>query len=393
MERVIKIEDKACEICNSNNLESLWSNESRIVRYSGTWVFLVHIAICKVCGFAFQSPSITKQDLEEYHAEGFSGCKDIGLAYDIDTRISFLKKYSSPNGTLVEIGGDRPDFFHDKCKDLFNEMISVDIASDIKADIKDHGDLPNNSVDMITHYDVLEHVMDSRDFLTRCFNILKPGGLMICEMPDIHLYPKNLVLLEAEHVNHFSVKTLSNLCAQIGFDLLESSSVSSRPHGFTAVFKKHTTFITDNNNFEDKNEVAQAIKSIKGGIAQVTHLKNNINMVKDKINNHILNKEKITIWAVTEVSRMLIDELPNSEFIKIVDSDSRRKEDLIKSNNYYVYEPDNSLPHIRDSSYIVIAAPRYAKEIIGWIKDNTDKEFESGFIDMLATDGNGQPLT
>ena len=393
MIRIINTENRNCECCGSDNVQNLWQNESKIVRYSGTWVFKVNIATCNHCGFTFTSPSITKEDLDEYHSEGFAGYKEIGLAYDIDTRLKFLKKYSKPDGKLVEIGGDMPDFFHQKCNGLFKEMFSVDIASDIDSKVRDHGDLENDSVDVVTHYDVLEHVLDVRNFLKKCANILKTGGLMICEMPNIHLYSNNLVLLECEHVNHFSVKSLSKICSQVGLELIESSDIASRPHGFTAIFRKKKS----NNKediLEDKEEVKMAIRSIEGGIKQVDHLMNDLNETKNQILD-LTNQDKIvTIWAVTEVSRMLLNLLPNLNNIKIVDSDPRRKEDLLETNKLYVNQPKDSIEILKKSSLIVISAPRYFKEINDWIDTNVlNKSQQDIHIKTLATDKNGKPLT
>ena len=149
-------------------------------------------------------------------------------------------------------------------------------------------------------------------------------------------------------------------------------------------------------NFQDHEEASKAIKSINGGVSQVKYLKDKINRVKDEINKRIIEKSKITIWAVTEVSRMLLDEFSKSntiapDLIKVVDLDSRRREHLLKSNGIYVDEPKNIIKHIKDSSYLIIAAPRYSEDIKSWIKANAENELMT--IDILATGRNGEPLT
>ena len=89
----------------------------------------------------------------------------------------------------------------------------------------------------MAHYDVLEHVLEVKDFLSSCHKILKYDGIMVCEVLLLGL-SKNLLMLEFEHVNHFSVNTLSSMASQVGFELIDVNYNCSRPHGFLSVFKK-----------------------------------------------------------------------------------------------------------------------------------------------------------
>jgi hypothetical protein len=61
-------------------------------------------------------------------------------------------------------------------------------------------DYPDNSVDRIEGYMVIEHLPlhDARDFLTKTHRMLKPGGLLILEMPDLQKVCR-LVLVFAEN--------------------------------------------------------------------------------------------------------------------------------------------------------------------------------------------------
>ncbi len=94
------------------------------------------------------------------------------------------------------------------------------------------------SVDVLAHYFVLEHVRDTDGFLRAARRALAPGGLMICEVPDLHLYPQeSSALLLHEHVSHFSPESLSALAARYGFAAVEISHRDcSRPFGFAGVF-------------------------------------------------------------------------------------------------------------------------------------------------------------
>ena len=134
---------------------------------------------------------------------------------------------------------------------------------------------------MIAHYDVLEHIGNVKKFLQACFKALRVGGYMVCEMPDIRLYQKNLLLLEFEHVNHFSIHTLSKICAQNGFILVETGHKCSRPYGMLAVFKKEKIPIEI--HYNKQIEFLDAKACIEAGIFQVKLLNKHINDLRKKL--------------------------------------------------------------------------------------------------------------
>jgi 2-polyprenyl-3-methyl-5-hydroxy-6-metoxy-1,4-benzoquinol methylase len=83
--------------------------------------------------------------------------------------------------------------------------------------------------DVVTSFEVIEHVYEPRDWASACFNSLKPGGLLICSTP-YHGYLKNLALAVTNgwdrhlgplwsggHIKFFSVNTLSQLLREAGF--------------------------------------------------------------------------------------------------------------------------------------------------------------------------------
>lgn len=79
--------------------------------------------------------------------------------------------------------------------------------------------------DVITLFQVLEHVVDPKDFLKRAYTLLVPGGLIVIEVPDIEslaarLLKKRWWLLKATHLYYFSLTTLSMYLEQGGFEIV-----------------------------------------------------------------------------------------------------------------------------------------------------------------------------
>jgi SAM-dependent methyltransferase len=384
----LKLYPRACECCGGKDLEPMWSSEATVVRSNNTWRFPFNIVICRSCGFCFNSPCPTSEDLLKYYADGFTGYKDIGLPYSIDARMTVLERYSAPNGVFAEIGGDQPGEFHQRCAPLFGKQLVIDVTDDSSSELKSVHDLAENSIDVIAHYDVLEHVPDIKNFLTACHRALNPGGVMICEVPDIRLYPRNLVLQEYEHVNHFSTTTLSAIAKQVGLNPVEFGHICSRPYGFLAVFRKEKINVTADSS---PYEYIDAIACVNGGKEQITRCEEQIGFVRQKITSLGANQGKITIWAVTDLSRSLLKNYTLPKTAIVVDSDPRRK-DHLNDIGVAVMQPKNAIEHIKHSELLVICAPRYRSEIIEWVVKQTGKTFSEGALAVIGAGPSGETL-
>jgi len=82
---------------------------------------------------------------------------------------------------------------------------------------------PDGHFDLITMWDVVEHVPDPVSLLVRARELLAPGGLLVIETQDIDsrfaqtLGPKWHHYKHEEHIYHFNPSTVKTLLAQAGF--------------------------------------------------------------------------------------------------------------------------------------------------------------------------------
>jgi len=80
------------------------------------------------------------------------------------------------------------------------------------------------SFDVITCFDVLEHVYSPREFLTKVLEWLKPGGIYYAMMPNIDSWEARLFrthwygLELPRHLFHFSPRSLRYLMTELGFE-------------------------------------------------------------------------------------------------------------------------------------------------------------------------------
>jgi SAM-dependent methyltransferase len=78
--------------------------------------------------------------------------------------------------------------------------------------------LPMSSFDAVTLWDVLEHVQDPLQFMSACGALLKPGGHLFVNVPDLDSLQARVLgarwpLLLPEHLNYFNRNSL-RLCGE-----------------------------------------------------------------------------------------------------------------------------------------------------------------------------------
>jgi predicted SAM-dependent methyltransferase len=83
-----------------------------------------------------------------------------------------------------------------------------------------------NSFDAITSFQVFEHLPEPTINLRHLYTALRPGGVILIEVPNFETWP--MYFLRAhhrhfvqDHLNFFSSKTLGQLLRQTGFTVLQ----------------------------------------------------------------------------------------------------------------------------------------------------------------------------
>ncbi len=151
--------------------------------------------------------------------------------------VEAISKYGKPGGALLEVGAAY-GIFCDEVRALgkFDRIVALEPTPDLAQRCRDLGfetiESPyekvvlKTPVDVIAHFEVIEHLFDPGDFLEWCFNALVPGGFIVCTCPNI----EGLETLTAgaasnavdhEHINLFSPSSLSHLFGHHGFQSVE----------------------------------------------------------------------------------------------------------------------------------------------------------------------------
>lgn len=87
---------------------------------------------------------------------------------------------------------------------------------------------PDAHFDVVTAWDLVEHVQDPNQLFKEISRILKPGGSFALATPDVDSFPSKLMgnrwmgYKSKEHIYFFSKKTLTDYCERHGMKVMES---------------------------------------------------------------------------------------------------------------------------------------------------------------------------
>jgi len=87
----------------------------------------------------------------------------------------------------------------------------------------------SSAANVVVSFETIEHLFSPRDFLTKCHDILAPGGLLVLSCPnyegfDIQVLGVTSESLDAEHINLFNPDAMDTMLKACGFEPLECST-------------------------------------------------------------------------------------------------------------------------------------------------------------------------
>jgi 2-polyprenyl-3-methyl-5-hydroxy-6-metoxy-1,4-benzoquinol methylase len=222
---------------------------------------------CNSCKFIFVYP--VPKSIEVYDDSYFSGAdKGFGyIDYDADkepmipTFLKYLDIFSSlgkKSGRLLDIGA-ATGFFMSIARNKGFDVAGVEISDfaggvgrkkglNIKTGDLASAAFPSEYFDVVTMFDVLEHVPSPKDFLSESKRILKNGGLLAINTPDAQSFWAKLLgskwqlIVPPEHLNYFSPKNLASYLEKEGFKVIVNTKIGKK---FTLqyIFKMLPKFI------------------------------------------------------------------------------------------------------------------------------------------------------
>ena len=199
----------------------------------------IELLECNICGVSHQIlRNFTELDLDnfytkQYHVD-YQKKKNVityqdRYAHDRSIskiRLSAYQNFISPGMKGIDIGSSNSAFIHE-CLDSNIDCIGLepgesvgDPAVTIRGRLETV-DLPTNQFDFATLHDAVEHMIDPVFSLKKVFEILKPNGLIIVDLPDFYIPEGKHHWKPVEHLWYFTEEEFVNLLKISGFDIIK----------------------------------------------------------------------------------------------------------------------------------------------------------------------------
>jgi len=216
-----------CIICGSSQKRALYDGISK----------------CRGCGLVYYDNSLTSAELNDLYQENyFKGeeyfnykeDKDI-LQKNFKSRLRDILRYKK-RGRLFEIGSAY-GYFLEQAKKYF-DVEGIDISQKPTAFAREKLNLNvhtgnyldlklSEKKDIFCMWDTIEHLQEPQKFIEKIGKDIKPGGYLFLTTGDIGSFVARIqgrrwrLIHPPTHLFYFSPKTIKNLLAEYGFEILE----------------------------------------------------------------------------------------------------------------------------------------------------------------------------
>lgn len=231
--------DVGCPACGSSENEPKWSKyELRFVE-------------CANCATVFMTPRPTPDLLDDYYAnsENYEYWSRVVFPASEAARreklfaprarrvVEIAARHGVAAGTLVDVGAGFGSFCQEAATlGHFDRVVAIEPEPHLAAACRERGlqviESPveraeiDGGADVVTSFEVIEHLFSPSDFIAKCRGILPPGGLFVVTCPngrgfDVVELGSVSSAVDTEHLNLFNPESLSALLEREGFAVLE----------------------------------------------------------------------------------------------------------------------------------------------------------------------------
>ncbi|QPC84319.1 class I SAM-dependent methyltransferase [Phototrophicus methaneseepsis] len=205
---------------------------------------------CQNCGLVYVGQQPDPEELYALYGETYFHNDESGevgytnyikdeknIRKTVNRRFDHIEKFVQP-GKMIDIGCAM-GFFIDEASKRGWQVEGMDVSHFAVEYVKerfghnvyqgslDTLELEEGAYDLVTMYDVIEHVPDPKAYMMRVASLLRSGGIFELATPDVDSIPAKLTgkrwigyKLSEEHVYYFSVNTLRQMLDYAGFDVV-----------------------------------------------------------------------------------------------------------------------------------------------------------------------------
>ena len=230
------LEHVSCAVCGSKDfevvLEAQYENEKDVdliqkFRASGDELLIDRLVKCRGCGLQYISPRLRGDLIFSSYAEG----EDPVYVSQMDARertfatsLAHIEKLVGRPGTLLDIGTAAGGFLAAATKRGWkaegcepNRWLAAWGSKHYGVRIRSGSVFEQpyepSSFDVVTLWDVIEHTTNPREMIEHCRGLLKPGGVLVVNYPDIGSWiaralGRRWLFLTSVHLHYFDRRTM-----------------------------------------------------------------------------------------------------------------------------------------------------------------------------------------
>lgn len=246
VEKIVKLKDNfvsvSCPSCKSTDESFEYEKEE------------FHFVKCSKCNTVYINPRPTTDMLVDFYANSKSmkywndvifptteeNRKSKIFKKRADRVIELCNKYDCEFEVLVDVGAGFGTFCEViKEVNSFKEVIAVEPSTKLANTCMSRGITTYNkpieeveiqNADVITSFEVIEHLYNPRDFIKACSKALSKNGLLIITTPNIEGFELSMLKTLSpnvggpDHLNYFTPESINFLFEDNGLEILEIST-------------------------------------------------------------------------------------------------------------------------------------------------------------------------
>jgi 2-polyprenyl-3-methyl-5-hydroxy-6-metoxy-1,4-benzoquinol methylase len=246
----LKWEDVACDWCGSTDCEFLFEGEDRLLHLPGQF----RMVRCRQCQLVRQNPRLTWESLKDYYPEDYvshvslireepSLLRRLDRRYGMWKQVHAIEKFQL-GGRLLDVGCGTGIFLEEVLRSGRWQVVGIEptetaalyartaLQVEIHQGRFSEVPLPINSFDVITLWQVLEHLDHPIEDLRHAHQLLKEGGWLVFGIPNIEGLESSLFGSYwigwdlPRHLYQFPHSTLREILTTLGFEWVATRRIS-----------------------------------------------------------------------------------------------------------------------------------------------------------------------
>jgi 2-polyprenyl-3-methyl-5-hydroxy-6-metoxy-1,4-benzoquinol methylase len=265
MKNVLSIIEKhtQCLLCNSKDLIPLINYYEKL-----------GLIKCRNCSFIFMEQIPTTNELNAYYETyAYDGQESLS-PITIESYNKLLDEFESYRQTnkLLDVGCGRGGFLMEAKKrgwDVYGTEYSstaIKLCEEkgiiMKEGVLDGKFFPFNDFDIITSFEVIEHINNPKEEVSTIHSLMRKGGLFYCTTPNFnslmryYLKTNYNVITYPEHLSYYTKRTLDKLMNEQGFLLKRFLTTGISVSRIQASLNKNTVLI-ENTDEKLRNQISK----------------------------------------------------------------------------------------------------------------------------------------